>query len=115
MIEASRVVVADLLADAPLQAVINGGNFWELAPDNAKVPFVTFRIVERPRRTKDGREDYDLQVRCFDDTLTKAAELSGLAKTALKEANYRYLGGRSGYTDTEAQEGFVELNFNFNL
>lgn len=115
MIAASKTVVADLLADAPLQAEIAGKHYWELAPDNEKVPFLTFRITENPPRTKDGQRDYGLQVRCFEKTLTKAAILAELVETALVAANHKYRGGRSGYTDDEAQEGFVELNFNFNL
>lgn len=115
MIEASETVQADLLADAELQTVIEGKHYWELAPKNAKSPLITFRLSETPRRSKDGLEIYGLEVRCFDSTLTKAAQLADLTKAALIKAKHRYQGATSGYVDNEAQEGFVELNFNFNL
>lgn len=112
---AAETVQADLTADAALQAVVAGKHYWELAPKGAKVPFLNFRIRENKRPSKDLAGNYQLQVFCFDETLTAAAELSELVKTALVNANHRYQGGESGYTDDEAKEGYIQLNFNFNL
>lgn len=112
---AAETVQADLLADATLQTAIAGKHYWELAPKSTKVPFVTFRIQELKRGSKDMGGDYNLSVFCFDSNLTKAAELSELVRAALLNANHRFLSGESGYTDDEAKEGFIQLNFNFNL
>lgn len=112
---AAETVQADLLADTALQAVISGAHYWELAPKEATLPLITFKLRENKRPAKDLGGNYDLQVFCFEKTLTAAAELSELVKTALINANHRYQGGESGYTDGEAQEGYIQLNFNFNL
>ncbi len=112
---AAETIENDLTADTALQAVVNGKHYWELAPDDAKVPFITYSIRENVRATKDRRGNYDVVVRALGSTLTNAAGLADLAMTALRNQNYRYQGGTSGYVDSEAREGFIEMNFNFNL
>lgn len=115
MLEASKKINADLAADAPLQQVISDNHFWELADDNAKVPFVTFSIRENKRGSKDRRGNYDVTLRSFAKNLTEAAILSDLVRSAMEDKQYRYLNGESGYVDSEAREAYIELNFNFNL
>lgn len=115
MKQAAITVKEDLMADANLQAVVQGDHFWELAKESQKTPFITFRLSENKRISKDTDGTYDLEVFCFGKTLMAAAELSDLAKIALENANHRYNGGVSGYTDDQAREGYIKLNFNFNL
>lgn len=112
---AAETVRADLLADGPLQAAISGNHFWELAPEKQVVPFITYRIRENKRPAKDFGGNYDLEVYCWHNSLTEAAELAELAREALEKANHRYRGGESGYSDQEGKEGYIQLKFNFNL
>jgi len=114
MIQAAKTIQDDLKADTALQAVLLGRSYWELAPDNYALPVITFTVIEDAAVSKD-RNAYRSVVRCFGETLTSAAQLAELAKTALKNAHHKYKGGQSGYTDTEKREGYVELNFNFNI
>lgn len=117
MIAASKTIRTDLMEDAALQAVVAGRCYWELAPDDYEMPLVNFSIIESPRATKDSGGQYEVQLRCFAENLTASAELAELVKDALatSETYYKYQGGRSGYTDSESREGFVELNFNFKV
>ena len=115
MNQAARTINTDLNADADLQAVVQGKQYWEFAPDNTKTPLITYSIRENKRPTKDKGGNYDVKVRCFGKTLVEASTVSELVYKALIATNYRYRGGESGYTEIEPFEGFVELNFNFNL
>lgn len=114
MITAAKVIKTDLLSDTALQAVIQQRHYWELAPDSYQLPLLTFSIIENPAVSKD-RTSYSVAVRCFANIMSEAASIAELVKTALKNTNYNYRGGKSGYTDTETREGYVELNFNFNI
>lgn len=115
MIEAAKTVTADLQAATALQAEISGAHFWELAPENQAVPFITYRIRENKRPSKDKGGNYDLEVFCWHNGMMAAAELAELAREALISANYRFLAGESGYSDQEGKEGFIKMSFNFNL
>lgn len=115
MLKASETVEQDLLANAALQTAIEGKHYWELAPDNTKAPFATYRITQNPAPSKDRPGDYDLEVWCWESNLTKAAQLAELVKTALENAHHRFRGALSGYTDDDKKEGFIKLMFNFKL
>lgn len=103
-------------ASTDVQAVIADKFFWELAPKNEKLPFVTYRILENQPPSKDRTGAYDVKIYCFAKTLTASADLSELIKAAMQtQSNIYFRGAISGYNDSEAQEGFIELNFNFKI
>lgn len=110
---AAAKIEALLTAGTALQTLVSGAHYWELAPDKQTLPFITFRIIENTQATKDRTGDYDISVFCFDETLKGASDISNAVKIALEEFNYR--GGISGYQDSEAREGFIQLNFNFKI
>lgn len=111
---AAERINTDLEADTALQAVIAGKSYRGLAPKNAKVPFVVYRIKENKRPSKDTGE-YEVQIICYQDSLTKASILAGLVKDAFEDNIYRYLGGSEDYADQEGKEAYRELNFNFKI
>lgn len=108
---ASEYVNQVLMAYAPLQAVINGKHYWELAGKNEKGSFIVYRLVENIIPTKQSRE-FVAKIYCFGTSLTEAAEVSELVKEAFDGKGY-FRGGTSGFTDDEKKEGFIELNINF--
>lgn len=115
MKQAATQITTDLAADTALQAVLDGDHYWELAPDNAKVPYVTFRLTENQKASKDRRGDYDVELWCFNDKLTTSADLSELVSNALDKNPYRFRGAQSGYVDDDTKEGFIKLIYNFKL
>lgn len=115
MIKASEKINTDLLADTDLQNRIAGNHYWEIAPDNFTGDLVVYRLTENKMATKDRAGDYDVRFLCIAKTITGAATLSNLVKTALQDKEYRFLGAESGYTDDEAREGFIQLNYNFKI
>ena len=115
MKNAAIQIQTDLTADTALQALVDGEQYWELAPDNTKVPYITYRITENQQASKDRRGDYDVELWCFEKRLTDAAELSDLVKDAMDKNPYRFRGAQSGYVDDDTKEGFIKLIYNFKL
>ncbi len=113
MLTAAQTLDEDLTALTGVQALINGKQFWELAPKDEKGPLVTYSIKELVRSSKDRQGRYTGTVRCFAKSMSAAAEIAELIKSGYREQNYSYLGGESGYTDSEGLEGYVELRFDF--
>lgn len=104
-----------LLASTELQTLISGKHYWELAPDNVKNEYVTYRILENQSVTKTIKRNFDVTHWCFAKTLTKASELSELVKEALMADNQYFMGAESGYVDDDTKEGFIKMVFNFNI
>lgn len=103
-----------LKASTDLQTLLSGKHYWELAPDNVKDEYVTYRILENQQASKD-RRNFDVTHWCFAATLTKASELSELVKAALLNDNQHFRGAESGYIDDDTKEGFIKMVFNFNI
>lgn len=112
-VAATRTETA-LKASTALQALINGSHFWELAPDNTKGEYVTYRIFENTPASKD-RRSFEVTHWCFAPTLTRASDLSELVKEAMLVDRQHFSGAESGYVDDDTKEGFIKLVFNFNL
>lgn len=114
MNNAAQKIEATLQNNTALQAVLQGKQFWELAPDNTKGVYVTYRIRENFAGATKNRRNYDTELYCFGATLTESAALSELVKTALELGGMYFRGAESGYVDDETKEGFVKVIFTFN-
>ena len=112
---AAQKIETDLAAYAPLGAVVGEKHYRGLAPKNAKVPFIVYKIKENKRATKDYTREYEVQIYCFQNSLTNASTLSDLVRDAMPDTEYRYQGGSEDYSDLEGKEAYVELNFNFKI
>lgn len=100
-----------------ISALLTHGLFWELAPEDIKYPFADFSITQAPGRTKDSGYNYTVDVRVFGDSITAGAFIADAIMLELKTAQpkWRFVNATSGYTDTDAKVGFVQLTYQFNL
>jgi hypothetical protein len=90
--------------------------YWELAEEKTTHPFLTFTIQGNGGASKDSLNDYTIALRIFSKKLSDAARISEILISELNTAsNWRSKGSRSGYTDTSAKEGFIELTYNFKM
>lgn len=104
-----------LLANTELQALVNGKHYWELAPDNTKGVYVTYRVLENQAVTKTIKRNFDVTHWCFAPSLTHASDVSELVKEALLNDGQYFRGAESGYVDDDTKEGFIKMIFNFNI
>lgn len=112
MLEVSQHITTTL--ETPeIQAAVTGGIFWELADEDADYPFMNFSFKAAPPVTKEGIRDFEVNLRVFAKSLTSGATIAGVIQDALKSSRWRERGYRSGYTDNEAKEAFIELTYQF--
>jgi hypothetical protein len=109
--------ITQILNSPGITAEIGTNIFWELAEEKTKYPFLTFTVDSPGPASKSGLNEFNLQVRIFAVSLHEAARISGVIKNEIKNnpAPWRDRGTRSGYTDADAKEGFIELTYNFKL
>lgn len=93
------------------------GQFWELAPENARPPFITYRINENIRATKDRTGDYSFSVWSWAKNINQAADLDALVQQALEGAtdNYHPSRANSGYVDDDVRSAYIERIFNVKI
>lgn len=113
ILQASKYITATL-ADARISALTQNVN-WELAEQNAKPPFINFTVSDSGPGTKDRFGAVECEIRAFGNSITQSAEIIEVVREVAKEQGWKDRGATSGYTDTQAKEGFVQVNFNFNL
>lgn len=105
--------ITTTLSHAAITALVTGGVFWELAEQDNEYPFVTFSFEGEKTATKEAFRTWVVSVRIFAKSLTEGAEIVEAVNTARNEAGWRDRGIRSGYTDAEAKEAFVEIKYEF--
>lgn len=91
--------------------------FWELAEAGTDYAFINFSITDEGPISKNGVHQYNTQVRIYAKSLTEGSRIGGVVKDEIKESSYnwKFRGMRSTYTDGEAKEAFIEINFEFKL
>lgn len=110
-----KTVIADNVA---ITAQLTNGFYWELAPEATDVPFGTYRLEENPPTTKTYDGSYRVSVFVWHENLDNASDAADVIKAQVKNdtsLNWRFISSRSGYTDTDAREAFIEIVFTFNL
>ncbi len=114
--QAAIHITSTLNASAAIVAELGEDVYWELAEEDTTHPFLTFSIDNPGAVSKDRLNDYNVQIRIFSRSLSDAARISEIIINELKAASsWRSRGSRSGYSDTSAKEGFIELTFNFKI
>jgi hypothetical protein len=105
-----------LLADANLQAVVEGKHYWELVPEEDQEPYIAFSITENAEATKERSGDYDIRVSIYGLSLDNVSEVDALTKIALEGQHgvtrIFNRGAQSGYTDEEVRKAIIIRNFN---
>ncbi len=108
--------ITTTLSDPAILAAVTGGVYWELADQDAVVPFVNFSFKGSKKLTKDGIRDYQVTVRLFTKSLNEASTISETISERL-DATSRWRESpdffKTGYTDPEAKEAFIELTYTF--
>jgi hypothetical protein len=91
--------------------------YWELAPEDTGWPFTVYSIQKTPGRTKDFGGEYITEIRVFADSLTTSGNIALVIENTIKDQykNWKFINATSGYTDTAAQIGYIQLNYNFKL
>lgn len=91
--------------------------YWELAPEDTGWPFTVYSIQKTPGRTKDFGGEYSAEIRVFADSLTAGGEIALVIENTIKDQyrNWKFINATSGYTDTDARVGFIQLTYNFKL
>lgn len=114
MINQAAIHITETLESIPEVVAYFGEDiFWELAEEKTVAPFLVFHLDGLPAASKDHLNEYNLQLRIFDETLSKAGAISETILTELRTASrWKAKGIKSGYTDTSAKEGFIELTYN---
>jgi len=93
------------------------GLYWELAPEAVILPFGTYSLEQLPGASKDYPGDYILRLYIWAGTINEAADLAEFIKTDLQDLRkqgllkWRFTGMKSGYSSTDAKEGFIEINY----
>ena len=108
--------ITTVLTHPAILAVVTGGVYWELADQEAEWPFVNFSFQGDKPISKEGKREYNVFVRIFAESLTQGATIAQEIHNNIKSnSNWYDRGNRSGYTDNEAKEAFIELTYNFKL
>lgn len=117
MINQAAIHITQTLESIPaILAYFGEDIFWELAEEKTVAPYLVFSIEMLGSASKDQFNDYNVQIRVFDVRLSDAALISEVIVTGLAEGSrWRSKGIRSGYSDTSAKEGFIELTYNFKI
>jgi hypothetical protein len=111
----AAITISDILKEIP-----NGISsfYWEIAPEDTILPFLTYSILEAPGASKDSNSLITTDIFIFAKNLTESSNISQGIRFFIKNSNninWRFLGASSGYTTDEAKEGFIKLTFNFKL
>jgi hypothetical protein len=110
--------ITTTLSDAAILALVTGGIYWELADQDAAMPFANYSFKASKKITKDGIREYEVKLRVFAENLNAVSTIAEtiserLDLTSRWKENPDFI--NMGYTDNEAKEAFIELTYNFKL
>jgi len=117
MTAAATYINTTIAGNATISAFIGNRLYWELAPADAQYPYADFSINQTPGRTKDSEFVFSVDIRVFDKTIKDSALILDAIINELKTTNprWRFVNATSGYTDTDAKVGYVQVTYQFNL
>ena len=107
--------ITEVLSLSNIYTEVGDKTFWELAEEGTKVPFVNFSITDQGPVSRDGIRQYNTAIRIYAANLTEGSRIGEVIRTAIDLSSYNWKdrGGRSSYSDTDGQEAFIELTFDF--
>lgn len=91
--------------------------FWELAEQDADRPFATYSVSSNIV-AKSRLREYSASIRVYGKSLTESATKAQAIEAYIEAsdlARWKFRGSQSGYTSSEAETAFIELNYNFKL
>ncbi|HET8885234.1 MAG TPA: hypothetical protein VFM70_02670 [Salinimicrobium sp.] len=117
MILDASIHATSILEEAALGTAVEDKIFWELAEQTTQIPFVVFTVADSGPGTKNGLTEIEVNVRVFGSSITASATIAKQLRNAIDSNNTRWRdrGARSGYTNTDAKEGYIEITYNFKL
>jgi len=117
MTAAATYIQTTIAGNATIATLLTQGLFWELAPEDVLYPFADFSINQAPGRTKDEGYGYTVDLRVFGENITASAFIADTIMLEMKtiKPTWKFINATSGYTDTDAKVGFVQITYQFNL
>lgn len=110
--------ITEVLNLPNIVAQIDDRAFWTIAEPGTEKPLINFSVREESSASKNGIYDYNAELRIYGKTLTEVTTIAETVRDSIKESSYKwkYRGmGPGEYTDQEANEAYIPINFEFKL
>jgi hypothetical protein len=119
MLKAHSIIIAEMLTAANATPEVNGffKGFYPLVGNvEAQKPFITYRLSELPKPTKNDLREYDLQLTVVAETYnTSALGYDHIRKYMIANVNgAKFTGGDTSYIN-EMDACIADLNYNLKI
>ena len=113
MFEVSELIYQILSSNTALAAAVGNSIYPLVADQDQELPFVVYSVGEQPTYSKNGQNDYTIQIVAYHENYNDALAVSNLIKDAIFGAAevFRYISGSPELTAEYLIS--VKLNYNY--